>query len=151
MSLVPWLISFMNQLPFARMAAASFIMITGVDLPFHGLERKTPDDFNAGPNDNPDDDNVAMDEDDNLSWPDPDLVQKWWETNRSRFQSGTRYLLGKPMTIDWLKTVLRDGRQPHRAAAALELAIRQPGTPLFNVKAPGFRQIELLGKPQPLP
>jgi len=53
------------------------------------------------------------------------------------------------MTIEWLKTVLRDGRQRQRAAAALELAIRQPGTPLFNVKAPGFRQIELLGKPGP--
>jgi hypothetical protein len=47
-----------------------------------------------------------------------------------------------------LKTVLRDGRQRQRAAAAVELAIRQSGTPLFNVKAPGFRQIELLGKPR---
>jgi len=53
------------------------------------------------------------------------------------------------MTIDWLKIVLRDGRQRQRAAAALELAIRQPGQPLFNVKAPGFRQIEILGKPGP--
>ena len=50
------------------------------------------------------------------------------------------------MTIDWLKTVLRDGRQRQRAAAALELAIRQPGTPLFNVAAPGFRQQQILGK-----
>src|SRR6266568_4893926 len=90
-----------------------------------------------------------MDPDDNLPWPEPALVQKWWDKNRGQFQNGTRYLLGKPMTIEWLKTVLRDGRQRQRAAAALELAIRQPGTPLFNVKAPGFRQIQLLGKPGP--
>ena len=54
-----------------------------------------------------------------------------------------------PITLEWLRRVLRDGRQRQRAAATLELAIRQPGTPLFNVKAPGFRQIELLGKPKP--
>jgi hypothetical protein len=40
------------------------------------------------------------------------------------------------MSIDWLKTVLRGGYQRQRAGAVLELAIRQPGTPLFNVKAP---------------
>ena len=51
------------------------------------------------------------------------------------------------MTPEWLKMVLRDGRQRQRAAAALEFAIRQPGQPLFNVKARGDRQIELLGKP----
>lgn len=34
---------------------------------------------------------------------------------------------------------------PPRAVAALELAIRQPGTPLFNTSAPGFRQQALLG------
>ena len=39
------------------------------------------------------------------------------------------------MIIDWLKNVLRDGYQRQRAGAALKLAIRQPGTPLFNVKA----------------
>jgi hypothetical protein len=31
------------------------------------------------------------------------------------------------------------------AAAARELAIRQPGQPLFNTSAPGFRQQALLG------
>jgi hypothetical protein len=49
------------------------------------------------------------------------------------------------MTEDWLEHVLRYGYQRQRAAAALELAIRRPGTPLFNVKAPGYRQQQLLG------
>jgi hypothetical protein len=68
------------------------------------------------------------------------LIQKWWTKNKSQFQNGTRYLLGKPMSIEWLQQVLRIGRQRQRAAAALELAIRQPGQPLFEVRAPGFRQ-----------
>jgi uncharacterized protein (TIGR02270 family) len=121
-------------------------MITGVDLAYRDLERKPPEDFNAGPTEDPKDENVEMDPDDNLPWPEPALVQKWWDKNRGQFQSGTRYLLGKPMTVDWLKTVLRDGRQRQRAAAALELAIRNPGEPLFNVAAPGFRQQKILGK-----
>jgi hypothetical protein len=44
------------------------------------------------------------------------------------------------MTPDWLRQVLREGKQRQRAAAALELAIREPNKPLFNVAAPGFRQ-----------
>jgi uncharacterized protein (TIGR02270 family) len=143
---VPWLISLMGQLPLARPAGESFTMITGVDLAYRDLERKPPEDFNAGPTEDPKDENVEMDPDDNLPWPEPALVQKWWDKNRGQFQAGTRYLLGKPMSGDWLKTVLRDGRQRQRAAAALELAIREPGKPLFNVAAPGFRQQQILGK-----
>ena len=145
-SAVPWVISLMNQLPLARLAGESFTMIAGVDLAYRDLERKPPEDFNAGPTEDPKDENVEMDPDDNLPWPEPSLVQKWWDKNRGQFQTSTRYLLGKPMTPDWLKAVLRDGRQRQRAAAALELAIRQPGQPLFNVAAPGFRQQQTLGK-----
>lgn len=143
---VPWLISLMGQLPLARLAGESFTMITGVDLAYRDLERKPPEDFNAGPTEDPKDENVEMDPDDNLPWPEPALVQKWWDKNRGQFQTGTRYLLGKPISGEWLKTVLRDGRQRQRAAAALELAIRNPGEPLFNVAAPGFRQQKILGK-----
>ena len=41
-------------------------------------------------------------------------------------------------------TEARIGRQRQRAAAALELAIRQPSQPLFEVRAPGFRQQTIL-------
>ena len=145
-SSAPWLISLMGQLPLARLAGESFTMITGVDLAYRDLERKPPEDFAAGPTEDPKDENVEMDPDVNLPWPEPALVQKRWDKNRGQFQNGTRYLLGKPITIEWLKSVLRDGRQRQRAAAALELAIRNPGQPLFNVAAPGFRQQQILGK-----
>jgi len=148
-ALVPWLISLMGQLPLARLAGEAFTMITGVGLAYRDLERKPPEDFNAGPTDDPKDENVEMDPDDNLPWPEPALVANWWQKNQGQFQNGTRYLCGKPMATEWLQQVLRDGYQRQRTAAALELAIRQPGKPLFNVKAPGFRQIQLLGKPGP--
>jgi uncharacterized protein (TIGR02270 family) len=143
---IPWLIDQMKNLPLARLAGEAFTMIAGVDLAYRDLERKPPEDFNAGPTEDPNDENVEMDPDDNLPWPEPALVQKWWDKNRSQFQSGTRHLLGKPMSVEWLKTVLRDGRQRQRTASAVELAIRQPGQPLFNVAAPGFRQQQILGK-----
>ena len=85
-----------------------------------------------------------MDPDDNLPWPDPALIAKWWNAHQGEFQKGARYLLGKPITVDWLQQVLRIGRQRQRAAAALELAMRQPGKPLFEVRAPGFRQKQIL-------
>jgi uncharacterized protein (TIGR02270 family) len=147
-ALVPWLISLMEQLPLARLAGEAFTMITGVGIDYRDLERKPPEDYNAGPTEDPQDENVEMDPDENLPWPDPVLVQKWWDKNRNQFQNGTRYLCGQPISVGWCKTVLRDGFQRHRAAAALELTMRQPGTSLFNVEAPGFRQIQLLGKPQ---
>ncbi len=143
--IVPWLIEQMRKPMLARVAGEGFSTITGVHISNDKLEGKQPDGFNAGPTDDPEDENVEMDPDENLPWPDPELVQKWWDKNRGQFQNGTRYLLGKPMTIEWLQQVLRIGRQRQRAAAALELAIRQPGTPLFNVAAPGFRQQEMLG------
>jgi uncharacterized protein (TIGR02270 family) len=147
--LVPWLVSLMNRPWLARVAAEAFSTITGVDLSQQHIEGKPPKDFAAGPTDNPDDEDVTMDPDEDLPWPEATLVQEWWNQNRGQFQAGTRHLLGKPMSVDWLKMVLRDGRQRQRAAAALELALCQPGQPVFNVKAPGFRQQKILGKNKP--
>ena len=119
-------------------------MITGVDIAFTDLDGKKPAGFDAGPTENPEDENVEMDPDENLPWPNPELIAKWWSQHQGEFQPGIRYLLGKPISVDWCHQVLRKGRQRQRAAAALELAIRQPGQPLFNVAAPGFRQQQML-------
>lgn len=87
---------------------------------------------------------VDMDPDEALPWPKPEAIHTWWKQHQGQLQLGTRYLLGKPMGRDWLRDVLRNGRQRQRAAAALELAIQQPGQPLFEVRTPGFRQQQLL-------
>jgi uncharacterized protein (TIGR02270 family) len=72
---VPWLIRQMEDLKLARLAGESFSFITGLDLAYLDLERKPPEGVEFGPNDNPEDDNVAMDEDDSLPWPDPVKIQ----------------------------------------------------------------------------
>ena len=141
---IPWLIEQMAVPALARVAGESFTMIAGVDLAYDDLDTDKPEGFEAGPTEDPEDENVEMDQDEDLPWPNPELIKKWWFTHRLEFTNGTRYLLGKPMAIDSLNDVLRIGKQRQRTAAALELAIRQPGTPLFNTSAPGFRQQALL-------
>ncbi len=142
---ISWLIQQMANPVVARVAGESFTFITGIDLAYDDLDTDKPEGFEAGPTENPEDENVDMDPDEDSPWPNPQLIEKWWFTHRAQFTNGTRYLCGQPMTIESLNQVLRTGRQRQRTAAALELAIRQPGTPLFNTSAPGFRQQALLG------
>jgi uncharacterized protein (TIGR02270 family) len=141
---IPWLISIMEIPALARTAGEAFSMITGVDLAYVDLEGERPEGFEAGPTENPEDEDVAMDPDEDLPWPAPQLVADWWSTNQAGFRSGSRYLAGKPITADNLRLVLRTGFQRQRAAAAIELAMLHPGQPLFEVRAPGCRQQKLL-------
>src|SRR4029077_11797659 len=100
---IPWLIEQMNFLVLARVAGEAFTMITGIDLAYDDLEKNAPEGFEAGPTENPEDENVEMDPDEHLPWPDPALIQKWWTKHQTPFQKGTRYLVGKPMSIEWLR------------------------------------------------
>lgn len=142
--LVPWLIEQMNTPALARVAGEAFTMITGVDLESEAMRGVRPEGFTSGPTDIPGDDNVAMDPDDDLPWPKADAVLHWWGRSKGAFPSGTRHLLGMPITAGNLLNILRSGRQRQRAAAALELAIQEPERPLFEVRAPGLRQMEVL-------
>ncbi|MDC8450181.1 MAG: TIGR02270 family protein [Nitrospira sp.] len=141
---IPWLIQQMANPIVARVAGESFMLITGIDLAYDDLDTDKPEGFEAGPTENPEDEDVAMDADEDLPWPDPRMIEKWWGIHRLEFTSGTRYLLGKPMAIDSLTEALKTGKQRQRHAAAIELAMRQPDRPLFNCSAPGFRQQALL-------
>lgn len=145
---VPWLIRHMSQPPLARVAGESFSMITGVDLAYDDLDGDWPPGFEAGPTEDPADEKVEMDQDEDLPWPDPDKLSDWWSRNSGRFQKGARYLCGRPIDIDSCQCVLRAGFQRQRTAAAYELALLQPNKPLFETRAPGFRQQEWLGVSQ---
>ena len=142
---VPWLIQVMEVPELARVAGESFSMITGVDLAYDDLEGEWPEGFEAGPTEEPEDEDVKMDADEDLLWPVPELIAKWWNKKKGEFRIGTRYLVGKPISEEHLMQVLRTGYQRQRVAAALELAMLQPGQPLFEVRAPGFRQQKILG------
>lgn len=141
---VPWLIGFMTDDKLARLAAESFSLITGLDLAWLDLERKPPENFESGPNDDPNDPNVEMDEDDGLPWPDQKLVAAWWSANSHRFQPGVRYFMGEPLNRENCLRVLKEGYQRQRIAAAIYLSLLNPGTPLFEWRAPAWRQQRLL-------
>ena len=142
---IPWLIEQMKIPDLARVAGESLTMITGVDIAYEDLEGDRPAGFESGPTEDPQDENVEMDPDENLPWPNPELIQRWSNSHRANFQNGTRYLIGKPIAEEWLQQVLQIGRQRQRAAAAVELVLKRPGQPLFEVRAPAFRQQQMLG------
>jgi uncharacterized protein (TIGR02270 family) len=143
---VPWLIQQMQDLKLSRLAGESFSFITGLDLAYLDLERKPPEGVDFGPNDDPNDDNVAMDEDDGLPWPDVEKVSSWWQAHGHRFAPGTRYFMGEPPSPAHCLNVLKNGYQRQRMAAAIYLCLLKPGTPLFNCAAPAWRQQRLLAK-----
>jgi len=143
---VPWLIGHMAKKETARAAGEAFSLITGLDLAWQDLERKPPDQFEAGPNDNPEDETVDLDPDDGLPWPASQRVQEWWDANGARFAPGTRHFMGAPITRAQCLEVLRNGFQRQRILAAYYLCLLTPGTPLFNTSAPAWRQRTMLAQ-----
>ncbi len=143
---VPWLIAQMGDLKLARLAGESFSTITGLDLAAEDLELKPPENPVAGPNDDPDDEDVAMDEDEGLPWPDAEKIDAWWQADGHRFPHGIRCFVGEPVTQGHCLAVLKTGFQRQRIAAAEHLSLMAPGRPLFNAAAPAWRQQWLLSQ-----
>jgi len=141
---VPWLLAQMEQPARSRLAGEAFSLITGLDLAYLDLELRTPPDAGTGPNDDPNDDAVALDEDDSLPWPDVTKLRAWWQTHQREFTAGLRYFMGQPLSAAHCATVLRTGMQRQRILAARHLCLLNPGTPLFNCAAPAWRQQRLL-------
>ncbi len=143
---VPWLIKQMGDMKLTRLAGESFSYITGLDLARLDLEAKPPENFEPGPNDDPDDPDVSMDPDDSLPWPDSEKIANWWDSNKSGFTSGVRYFMGKPVTREHCIQVLKEGYQRQRIAAAEYLCLLEPGAKLFPTSAPAWRQQRWLSK-----
>lgn len=146
---LPWLIHHMADDRWARLAGECFSLITGVNLVTESLERPPSDDTpETGPNDDPEDADVAMDEDDSLPWPDALRVQAWWQTHGGRFAQGQRYFMGEQPHTAHALAVLRQGGQRQRIMAAEYLCLLQPGCKLFPVAAPAWRQSRWLSEEQ---
>jgi uncharacterized protein (TIGR02270 family) len=131
----------------ARLAGEAFSFLTGADLALLDLERKDAGQASSGPNDDSSDDNVALDEDESLPWPDVERVQAWWEQHRASMPASGRCFMGAAASAEHCAQVLRTGAQRQRHAAALLLALMKPGSVLFNVAAPAWRQQRALGLP----
>ncbi|MBT2971033.1 MAG: TIGR02270 family protein [Candidatus Thiodiazotropha sp. (ex Ctena orbiculata)] len=142
---IPWLIPLFQKSEYARVAGEAFTMITGVDLAYEDLDSDQPIGFEAGPSERPEDEDVAMDPDEELPWPDYQRVSEWWSRNEAKFTEGERYLCGYPITRDSCLHVLKNGYQRQRRAAAIELALIDQSEPLFNCSAKARDQMRLLG------
>ncbi|CBK41713.1 conserved protein of unknown function [Nitrospira defluvii] len=150
--LVPELLVLMERKETSRVAGESFSMITGVDLAYQDLERDEPQEV-VSPKESTlseegDDEreiSIVEDPDENLPWPHPELVNKWWRRHQGDYQTGVRYLCGKEITPANLTEVLKAGYQRQREAAALELALKEPRQPLFEVRGRGRQQQKSLG------
>ncbi len=145
---VPWLLQQMEDLKVSRLAGEAFSSITGADLAKQDLERMDTDELRklapSGPTDDPEDDDVALDDDESLPWPKVDAVRAWWSRESSRFTLGERHLLGGRMAPVHLLHVLDVGTQRVRAQAAVLRCVQAVGTPPFNVAAPQRRQLRAL-------
>lgn len=140
-ALLPWLLAQAENEETARLAAWSIALITNANVT-EELDGKPPPGFVGGPNDDPDDEDVSMDPDEDLSWPDVARLTAW--LRERTFAEGTRHLFGKPIEPGWLRHVLRAGNQAVRAAAAIELSLRRRGELLFETRAPGYLQLAAL-------
>lgn len=145
-ALVPWLIEQMSDDKLCRAAGESFTLITGADLAWLDLERKPPEGLSTGPTDDPEDTDVAMDPDDGLPWPDVERIRRWWSGNASRFVTGQRHFLGQPPDPAHCIEVLNSGYQRQRMLAAFHRCLLQPGTELFEWRAPEPRQRRALAR-----
>ena len=141
---VPWLIVQMEDAKLARLAAEAFSALTGLDLTSADLQRESPEGLEIGPNDDPNDSLVAMDQDEGLPWPDSAKVDAWWKANGAGFTPGCRYFMGEPPDREKCLQVLKTGRQRQRRAAAEHATLLDPEAQLFNVFAPGWRQQRML-------
>lgn len=142
---VPWLLDLMGAPATARIAAESFVLITGADFNLDQLEAMPPEGFEDGPSDDPDDEDVELPQDIALPWPDAEKAKAWWVEHRAGFDTGCKLLLGRPLSMEACDNVLRTGTQRQRELAALHRSLLRPGTPIFPTGGPAWRQLSALG------
>ncbi len=131
---VNWLILKMKEIANSRLAAQSFTYITGLNLIENNL---TGEDHKhlMEQNNNLEEDDINLDEDENLSWPDYDKVSALWMNSGSRFITGQRYFLGQNISEQHLQHTIYHGNLRQKHAAALELALTHTEQPLQNTRA----------------
>ena len=135
----------------AAVAGEAFENITGLNIYEESLEimpEVLPSHADENEVDDPEEDNEArvLGDDEALVIPDPEKMAAWYESNHQHFTPGQRLICGKPISAEHLNKVLRSGQQRQRRSAAIDLAIINRGTPLFETRARGQAQLKALGK-----
>ncbi len=126
---IPRLIILMQNDTLARVAGEAFSLLTGIDLKQQQLAGPCPPQDEA-----PDDIDSAL-EDAELPWPDVEKIAARWQQQSADFEAGQRYFMGQPITAAHLHDIIATGYPRQRHAAALELALLEPSSPLINTRA----------------
>lgn len=134
-AVVPWLLARLDDPALARLAGEAFSLVTGADLAFLDLDRPPPAEPPFGPSDEPAEEEVALDPDEHLPWPDRTRIEAFWAEAASGMPAGTRHLLGRPVGPEAIGQAWVSGYQRQRRAAALERALMRPEEPLWNWRA----------------
>ena len=80
-----------------------------------------------------------------LPWPEPDLVEQWWQANESQFTPGIRYLAGQPVTTESARQVLVSGNSASGRRQRSRSALLEPDERLFVVRSHAGAQKQQLG------
>ncbi len=131
---IDWLIQKMQTTEFARVSAEAFCLITGTDLVKMNMTVKAPVDSDVSPTEDSGDENVKMHDDENLPWPDVVKLNNYWNSVKSNYTAGTRYLLGSHIGLMFLKNNLDKVCQRQRHAIAYEIALIDRSEKLFNTR-----------------
>lgn len=140
---VPWLVERMAQPPLARIAGEAFSWMTGADLARMDLETLQAPALPEHPTDDPNDNDVSLDDDESLPWPNAAKVQAWWAQQTAMHaaaSAGARLFEGERPNAAAARRVLVHGTQRRRARAALLACALQPGVKRFPIAAPARRQ-----------
>lgn len=130
-----WLILKMREPKYARLAGESFTFITGIDLEKNQLSQDAPEHYEPIPNEDAGDEIVALDDDENLPWPNATAVAAIWKQSSGQFTKGQRYLMGKEINKSNLASHIQNAYQRQRQAAAMELALLDASQILHNTSA----------------
>ncbi len=132
---VNWLISNMGDPELARISAEAMCFITGIDIEQYQLADESPAGAEQQPDNDSANDDVLLDEDENLPWPDAKKVSRVWMNLGMNFIAGNRYFLGRAITSELLNEKIHSAFQRQRHAAAMELALLNTPAPLQNTRA----------------
>lgn len=133
-STLDWLVRQMNDPGVARIAGASFALITGARLGANNLELDTFPEVEEAPVAATDAQEEFIEA--HLYWPDREKVGAWIDANRNRFMRDTRHLLGQAAWTHQGPPGDPGKYQLEFRAMAIELALRRPDAPLPNWRAP---------------
>lgn len=132
---IPWLIHLMSKPELKRIAGWAFSQITGINLEKTNLTIDQPDDIELGPTDEPSEENILMDEDEDIPWPDKHKVAKLWQVHSRMLQAGQRYFQGQEITKQLPGNIFVSANQQQKELSALQRALYDKHTMFVNIKA----------------